>query len=86
MCIAPVVLAIALKDSSFHPTLTIGTDSATASDIEFFGAKHQNARVDEIVVDELHRIVTTPAYMLGPGISDIAKGIEKLVSKIIDWI
>ena len=86
MCIAPVVLAIALKDSSFHPTLTIGTDSATASDIEFFGAKHQNARVDEIVVDELHRIVTTPAYMLGPDISDIAKGIEKLVSKIIDWI
>ncbi len=86
ICIAPVVLAIALKDSSFHPTLTIGTDSATASDIEFFGAKHQNARVDEIVVDELHRIVTTPAYMLGPDISDIAKGIEKLVSKIIDWI
>lgn len=85
MCIAPIVVAVALKESSIHPVLTIGTDSATASDIEFFGAKHENTQVDEIVVDENHKIVTTPAYMLGPGISDIAKGIEKLVKQVLDW-
>ena len=85
MCIAPIVLAVALKDASAVPVLTIGTDSATASDLEFFGARHQNARVDEIAIDDTNKIVTTPAYMLGPGISDIAKGIEKLVEKVLDW-
>ena len=85
MCIAPIVVAVALKGTSISPVLTIGTDDATASDIEFFGAKHQNAGVDEIAVDEANKIVTTPAYMLGPGISDIAKGIEKLVMQVLAW-
>jgi len=85
MCIAPVVLAVALQDTSAVPVLTIGTDPSTASDLEFFDARHQNARVDEIAIDDTNKIVTTPAYMLGPGIADIAKGIEKLVEKVLDW-
>jgi enhancing lycopene biosynthesis protein 2 len=84
ICIAPVIVAVALRDSVFHPLLTIGTGQEEASDIEFFGSRHRNARVDEIVVDEKLKIVSTPAYMLGPGISDIAKGIEKLVQKVIE--
>jgi len=86
MCIAPVVVAVALKDESLNPVLTIGTDAATASDVEYFGATHQNTPVDEVAVDEAHKIVTTPAYMLGPGISDIAKGIENLVKQVLAWI
>jgi enhancing lycopene biosynthesis protein 2 len=35
-------------------------------------------------VDEKNGIVTTPAYMLGPGIADVAKGIKRLVQKIIE--
>ena len=85
VCIAPVVVAKALQDSGVQPTLTIGTDAGTAADLEYFGAKHQNANVDEIIVDEAYKIVTTPAYMLGPGISDVAKGIEKLVNQILVW-
>ena len=85
ICIAPMVVAVALKETDRHPVLTIGTDTATASDIEFFSAKHQNAPVDEIAVDDTHRIVTTPAYMLGPTISDVAKGIEKVVKQVLVW-
>jgi len=85
ICIAPMVVAVALKESDRHPVLTIGTDSNTASDIEFFGAKHQEARVDEIAVDDTHKIVTAPAYMLGPTISDVAKGIEKVVKQVLAW-
>ncbi len=85
MCIAPMVLAVAMKDDGIKPVLTIGSDESTASDIEHFGAIHQNCPVDKIVEDASHKIVTTPAYMVGPGISDIAKGIEKLVHKVIDW-
>jgi enhancing lycopene biosynthesis protein 2 len=85
MCIAPVVVAVALHGSAVQPVLTIGTDASTAADVEYFGAKHQNRNVDEIAVDDANRIVTTPAYMLGPGISDIAKGIEKLVKQLLAW-
>lgn len=85
VCIAPVVVAVALKNSDVHPILTIGTDQGTAADLEFFGAKHQPVQVDEVAVDEAHKIVTTPAYMLGPGISDVARGIEKLVQQVLAW-
>ena len=63
----------------------LATDESTATDVEFFGAKQQNTRVDDIAVDKIHKIVTTPAYMLGSGISDVAKGIEKLVKQVMMW-
>ena len=50
------------------------------------GVKHKTCMVDEIVCDEENRIVTTPAYMIGPGIKDVAKGIENLVEKIVSMI
>ncbi|MEJ2628365.1 MAG: isoprenoid biosynthesis glyoxalase ElbB [bacterium] len=86
MCISPILVAVALKNTDIHPLLTIGNDSKTTSDIEFFRAKHKPCKVDEIAVDENHRIVSTPAYMLGPGIADIAPGIEKLVKKVVEWL
>jgi enhancing lycopene biosynthesis protein 2 len=48
------------------------------------GAKHITCQVDQIHVDQTHKIVTTPAYMLGPGIKEIAIGIEKLVKKVLE--
>jgi enhancing lycopene biosynthesis protein 2 len=35
-------------------------------------------------LDESNKVVTTPAYMLGPGIKDVAEGIEKLVTKLLE--
>ena len=64
-------------------TLTIGNDPETAEVINALGAIHQECPVDDIVVDEKHKIVTTPAYMLGKSISDVEKGISKLVEKIL---
>jgi len=81
LCIAPATLAKAL--AAYHPEVTIGTDVGTAAAIEKTGGKHRCCNVDEICVDEAHRIVTTPAYMLGPSIRHIAVGIEKLVQKIV---
>jgi len=85
MCIAPMVVAVAFQHRDEKPILTIGTDDKTASDLESFGAQHENVQVDEIAVDEALKIVTTPAYMLGPTIADIALGIEKLVKKVLHW-
>jgi enhancing lycopene biosynthesis protein 2 len=48
------------------------------------GAKHINTNVDDIIYDNDNKIASTAAYMLGPAISDIAVGIEKLVQKIVE--
>lgn len=82
LCIAPATVAKAL--GSHHPEVTIGTDVGTAAAIETMGAKHVSCKVDEIHVDKAHKIVTTPAYMLGPSIRHVAVGIEKLVKKVIE--
>ncbi|WDN89325.1 hypothetical protein BuS5_02293 [Desulfosarcina sp. BuS5] len=81
ICIAPATLTKALGDK--NPEVTIGNDMNTASALESMGARHFNCNVDMVHVDEKNKIVTTPAYMLGPGIKDIAAGIEKLVNKIV---
>jgi enhancing lycopene biosynthesis protein 2 len=83
LCIAPALIA-RLFGPELAPELTIGNDPATAAALQKMGAKHKNAKVDEIVVDEKNRIVTTPCYMLGPGIKEVGAGVEKLVAKIMD--
>ncbi len=84
ICIAPAVLARAL--GAFKPEITIGNDLATAQILESFGARHQECPVDGVVVDQRNRLVTTPAYMLGPGLREIAAGIDKLVQQVAGMV
>jgi enhancing lycopene biosynthesis protein 2 len=84
ICIAPVIAAKLLGNKNIK--LTIGNDKGTSEVIESFGAKHENKNTEEIAVDEKYKIVSTPAYMLGPGPKDVANGIEKLVKKVISLI
>ncbi len=81
MCIAPATLTKAL--SEIRPEVTIGNDPATASAIEAMGGLHKKCTVESVYIDQKNKIVTTPAYMLGPGIKDIAAGIESLVDQVI---
>ncbi len=81
ICIAPVVVARALGEH--HPTLTIGNDPDTAGALETMGCKHSDCPVTEFVVDKQQKIVTTPAYMLGPSIAHVQQGIEKTVSAVL---
>ena len=84
ICIAPALGAKSLGE--LKPILTIGTDEGTAAAIEAMGARHQNCNVDEIAVDEANKIISTPAYMLGPSIAHVAKGIDKLVEAVIEML
>ncbi|TLU82351.1 MAG: isoprenoid biosynthesis glyoxalase ElbB [Chlorobium sp.] len=84
MCIAPVIAAKLLGAKQVE--LTIGNDSETAKDIEAMGAKHIECPVWNTVVSREKKVVTTPAYMLGPTIGEVSKGIEKLVADLIDLL
>jgi enhancing lycopene biosynthesis protein 2 len=82
MCIAPVLAARALGDQKI--ALTIGNDPTTAAALESKGATHINCEVNDIVVDEPNRIVSTPAYMLAQSILEAESGINKLVAAVLN--
>jgi len=82
ICISPAVVASVLSRKG--PAVTIGNDFGTADAIEGMGGVHSACTVDQIHIDEKNKIVTTPAYMLGPGIKDVAVGIEKLVDAVLE--
>ena len=80
ICIAPVMLP---RIFDFPLRLTIGTDIDTAEIVEDMGGEHVPCPVDDIVVDEDNKIVTTPAYMLAQSIAEAATGIDKLVDRVL---
>ncbi|WP_257284150.1 isoprenoid biosynthesis glyoxalase ElbB [Endozoicomonas sp. SESOKO1] len=80
ICIAPAMAGCIFGEGVIA---TIGNDAATAEAMEKTGVTHQSCAVDEIVVDEAHKLVTTPAYMLAQNISEAAAGISKLVTKVL---
>ena len=85
ICIAPVALARALKNTTNNAEITIGNDKETAEQIEKLGSRHIVCTVEGFIADEQNKIASTPAYMLAGKISEAATGIEKLVQKILDW-
>lgn len=85
ICISPTMLARILGDND-GASVTIGTDKETAEKIEIMGSTHVDCPVDDFVIDEEKKIVTTPAYMLAEDITETAAGIEKLVSQILSMI
>jgi enhancing lycopene biosynthesis protein 2 len=82
ICISPVIVAKAFGASG-SPKVTIGTDPETANAIEAMGAEHMGCPVDDFIVDEQTKIVTTPAYMLARNIREAADGIERLVGEVL---
>jgi enhancing lycopene biosynthesis protein 2 len=81
ICVSPMMIP---RIYGHGAKATIGTDTANAEAFTAMGGKHQNAKVDEIVVDEINKIVSTPAYMLASSIVQANTGIEKLVHKVLE--
>jgi enhancing lycopene biosynthesis protein 2 len=81
ICISPAVVAKTL--GAARPHVTIGHDGRTAKVLAACGAVHEDCPVDRFVVDRDNRIVSTPAYMLGPTIRHVAEGIDRCVAEVL---
>jgi enhancing lycopene biosynthesis protein 2 len=81
MCIAPAMLPNIYGDDV---QATIGKDMGIAGSLNQMGLAHVECDVDNIVVDEKHKLVSTPAYMLATTLSEGASGINRLVHKVIE--
>lgn len=84
ICIAPALVALVLQGRE-STDLTLGNDAGCATAVQQLGQKHQdtpNSR--EIVIDEAHKLVTTPAYMFDDArLSDVFTGIERCVAEVL---
>ena len=86
LCIAPAMMAKIYEDAPKKPVLTIGNDKETSGKIEIMGSRHQDCAANDFVFDAENKIVSTPAYMLGQSISEVAEGIEKTINELIKLI
>jgi enhancing lycopene biosynthesis protein 2 len=86
ICIAPALLARIAGKRGIPAKLTIGNDAGTAGAIEATGCRHEDCPVTEFAVDEKNKVVTTPAYMLGPGPAAVYEGVRKLVDQVVKLI
>ena len=81
ICIAPAMIPLIYEKGI---KATIGTDADTAAALTQMGALHINCPVDDIVIDEENKVISTPAYMLAGSILEASKGIDKLVNGVLD--
>lgn len=82
ICIAPAMTGKIFDKAE----CTIGNDADTAQAIENMGATHKNCSVDNVVVDQKNKLVTTPAYMLANSISQAKEGIDKLIGEVLGLV
>lgn len=81
VCIAPALVGH-IHNKGIKAT--IGNDVDTAAAMSELGAEHVNCHVDDIVVDEAQKVISTPAYMLAQSISEASVGIQKAMNKLIE--
>ena len=85
MCIAPTVVAKVL--GKYGVCITLGAvDNAASQVAKGFGCNMVACGPTDVCVDEEHRILTTPAYMVATHISEIFDGAANMVAKLSEWI
>jgi len=80
LCISPVLISQIYGEGV---QLTIGNDQPTTDAVTAMGGIHIETSVSEIVIDQKHRVVSTAAYMLANGITEVAEAVDKLVNALL---
>jgi len=81
VCIAPAMIPMVYGNGA---KATIGNDAETASAVNALGGEHVDCAVEDIVIDDANKVVSTPAYMLAQNLVDAEYGISRLVNAVID--
>lgn len=79
ICIAPIMIPKIYQGAE----LTIGNDQKIAQQISEMGSKHVNCPATSAIVDEKHKVVSTPANMVAKNINEVYQGIHQLVKELI---
>ena len=79
LCISPVILAKVLGDV----TVTVGPDEGDATNVKAMGARHIATKHGDVIIDEKHRLFSTPCYQLKSTIVQIAEGADNIVKAML---
>jgi len=79
LCISPVLLAKIMGDV----TITVGPDEEDAANVIAMGANHIATKHGDVVIDEKHRLYTTPCYQLKSTIVQIAEGADNIIKAML---
>lgn len=84
ICIAPALVALALSGRA-SVDLTLGNDAGCAAAVGQLGQRHRDtSSAREVVIDEAHKLVTTPAYMFDDArLGEVWVGIERCVAEVL---
>ena len=87
ICIAPALVALTLHGHA-SAILTLGNDASCAAAMQQLGQHHRNTgNASEVVIDEAHKLITTPAYMFDDArLGDVFTGIERCVAEVLKRI
>ncbi len=80
LCISPAFIAKIIGEV----VVTVGQDEGTIEAIQKMGASHEKTNHGEVVVDEDHKVFTTPCYMLDANILQIAEGADNVVKEMME--
>lgn len=88
ICIAPALVALALHQTQDGAAMTLGNDAGCAAALTQLGQHNQNTPdATRIVIDEAHKLITTPAYMFDDArLSDVFVGIERCIAEVLKRI
>ncbi|CAN5283396.1 isoprenoid biosynthesis glyoxalase ElbB [soil metagenome] len=93
MCMGPTVVAKALEGTGIKTRLTVGTTDApspydiraVSDGMEVAGAVAEMVAVNNVNVDSVNKIVSSPCYMMEASISQINEGVQKAVKQLVEW-
>lgn len=84
ICIMPMLIPLLFPNGA---TLTTGALADVAAIAEAKGSRNQPAGPEDIVTDQAHKIVCTPAYMHDDArLEQVEIGVGKLVAQIKAWL
>jgi len=94
LCVSPILLSLALKDSKHTPTLSLGTSREKSPyDIASFhqgleknGGNSIEKGIQEIAIDVNNRIICAPCYMQDVSLLDIKNNAKMAIKKLIEFI
>ena len=87
--IAAALPALFLARRGQRPTVTLGPQLDKIRQIEAAGARHEPSSVGACVVDETHRLITTPAFLHRdpePELRDVMRGVRAAVERLHAWL
>ena len=80
------MIAKVLQNMGINGTVTGGYNQQIIEHIEDMGINTKQVGAEDIVVDEVNKIISTPAYVEAKSIGEVATGITKLVDKVLELV